>query len=128
MRYTFLRDNFYLDFLPLMTGEDGALRLDFEDEVIAGACVGDSVSNPANECLACLPSLSTSAFSARARGVACNDDGSGITDDLQRYLGGAAVHHDRHTHGGLDGNRHAARRRQLRQRIAAIPGRAHPRR
>jgi NAD(P) transhydrogenase subunit alpha len=25
--------------LELMTGEDGALRLDFEDEVLAGACV-----------------------------------------------------------------------------------------
>jgi uncharacterized protein YbjT (DUF2867 family) len=26
MNYTFLRDNFYLDFLPLLTGEDGVIR------------------------------------------------------------------------------------------------------
>lgn len=26
MRHTFLRDNFYLDFLPLMVGEDGVIR------------------------------------------------------------------------------------------------------
>lgn len=26
MTYTFLRDNFYLDFLPLLTGEDGVIR------------------------------------------------------------------------------------------------------
>jgi uncharacterized protein YbjT (DUF2867 family) len=26
MRHTFLRDNFYLDFLPLMAGEDGVIR------------------------------------------------------------------------------------------------------
>jgi NAD(P)H dehydrogenase (quinone) len=26
MKYTFLRDNFYLDFLPLLTGEDGVIR------------------------------------------------------------------------------------------------------
>jgi uncharacterized protein YbjT (DUF2867 family) len=26
MDYTFLRDNFYLDFLPLLTGEDGVIR------------------------------------------------------------------------------------------------------
>jgi NAD/NADP transhydrogenase alpha subunit len=25
--------------LELMTGEDGSLKLDFDDEVIAGACV-----------------------------------------------------------------------------------------
>jgi NAD(P) transhydrogenase subunit alpha len=28
-----------LSLLELMTGEEGALRLDFEDEVIAGACI-----------------------------------------------------------------------------------------
>jgi NAD(P)H dehydrogenase (quinone) len=26
MKYTFLRDNFYLDFLPLLTGDDGVIR------------------------------------------------------------------------------------------------------
>ncbi len=26
LRHTFLRDNFYLDFLPLMAGEDGVIR------------------------------------------------------------------------------------------------------
>ena len=35
MDYTFLRDNFYLDFLPLLAGEDGVIRGPAGDGVVA---------------------------------------------------------------------------------------------
>jgi uncharacterized protein YbjT (DUF2867 family) len=35
MNYTFLRDNFYLDFLPLLTGEDGVIRGPAGDGVVS---------------------------------------------------------------------------------------------
>ena len=36
MEFTFLRDNFYLDFLPLMTGDDGVIRGPAGDGVFSG--------------------------------------------------------------------------------------------
>lgn len=39
--YTFLRDNFYLDFLPLLTGEDGVIRGPAGDGVMAAVTRGD---------------------------------------------------------------------------------------
>ena len=39
--YTFLRDNFYLDFLPLLTGEDGVIRGPAGDGVMAAVSRGD---------------------------------------------------------------------------------------
>lgn len=39
--YTFLRDNFYLDFLPLMVGEDGVIRGPAGDGVMAAVTRGD---------------------------------------------------------------------------------------
>ncbi|MDQ0799316.1 SDR family oxidoreductase [Arthrobacter sp. SLBN-112] len=36
MDFTFLRDNFYLDFLPLMTGEDGVIRGPAGEGVFSG--------------------------------------------------------------------------------------------
>jgi len=41
MEYTFLRDNFYLDFLPLMTGEDGVIRGPAGDGVFSGVARED---------------------------------------------------------------------------------------
>lgn len=41
MDYTFLRDNFYLDFLPLMTGEDGVIRGPAGDGVFSGVARED---------------------------------------------------------------------------------------
>ncbi|MGN7201551.1 SDR family oxidoreductase [Arthrobacter sp. SAFR-044] len=41
MAYTFLRDNFYLDFLPLMTGDDGVIRGPAGDGVFSGVARED---------------------------------------------------------------------------------------
>lgn len=41
MRHTFLRDNFYLDFLPLMTGDDGVIRGPAGDGRMAGVARAD---------------------------------------------------------------------------------------
>ena len=41
MDYTFLRDNFYLDFLPLLTGEDGVIRGPAGDGVMAAVARAD---------------------------------------------------------------------------------------
>jgi len=41
MEYTFLRDNFYLDFLPLMTGDDGVIRGPAGDGVFSGVARED---------------------------------------------------------------------------------------
>ncbi|MDV8149909.1 SDR family oxidoreductase [Arthrobacter sp. B10-11] len=41
MNYTFLRDNLYLDFLPLMVGEDGVIRGPAGDGVMAAVTRGD---------------------------------------------------------------------------------------
>ena len=41
MDYTFLRDNFYLDFLPLLAGEDGVIRGPAGDGVMAAVTRGD---------------------------------------------------------------------------------------
>ena len=41
MEFTFLRDNFYLDFLPLMTGDDGVIRGPAGDGVFSGVARED---------------------------------------------------------------------------------------
>jgi NAD(P)H dehydrogenase (quinone) len=41
MDYTFLRDNFYLDFLPLLAGEDGVIRGPAGDGVMAAVARDD---------------------------------------------------------------------------------------
>ena len=41
MDYTFLRDNFYLDFLPLLAGEDGVIRGPAGDGVMAAVARAD---------------------------------------------------------------------------------------
>ena len=41
MDYTFLRDNFYLDFLPLLAGEDGIIRGPAGDGVMAAVARAD---------------------------------------------------------------------------------------
>lgn len=41
MAYTFLRDNFYLDFLPLLAGEDGVIRGPAGDGVLAAVARAD---------------------------------------------------------------------------------------
>lgn len=41
MSYTFLRDNFYLDFLPLLAGEDGVIRGPANGGVMAAVTRGD---------------------------------------------------------------------------------------
>lgn len=41
MKYTLLRDNFYLDFLPLLTGEDGVIRGPAGDGVMAAVTRAD---------------------------------------------------------------------------------------
>jgi NAD(P)H dehydrogenase (quinone) len=41
LAHTFLRDNFYLDFLPLMTGEDGVIRGPAGDGRMAGVARAD---------------------------------------------------------------------------------------
>jgi len=41
MGYTFLRDNFYLDFLPLLAGEDGVIRGPAGDGVMAAVARSD---------------------------------------------------------------------------------------
>jgi NAD(P)H dehydrogenase (quinone) len=41
MDYTFLRDNFYLDFLPLLAGEDGVIRGPAGDGVMAAVARSD---------------------------------------------------------------------------------------
>jgi hypothetical protein len=42
-----LRDNFYLDFLPLMVGEDGVIRGPAGDGVMAAVTRGDIANWPA---------------------------------------------------------------------------------
>lgn len=41
MAFTFLRNNFYLDFLPMLTGEDGVIRGPAEDGVMAAVARED---------------------------------------------------------------------------------------
>lgn len=41
LQYTFLRDNFYLDFLPLLAGEDGVIRGPAGDGVFSGVARED---------------------------------------------------------------------------------------
>ena len=41
--------------------------------LIGGVCVADGANNPSNECQACTPSSSTSAYSNKAAASACND-------------------------------------------------------
>ncbi|MGO4191516.1 SDR family oxidoreductase [Arthrobacter sp. YAF17] len=41
MDYTFLRDNFYLDFMPLLAGEDGVIRGPAGDGVVAAVARAD---------------------------------------------------------------------------------------
>lgn len=41
MDYTFLRDNFYLDFLPLLAGEDGVIRGPAGDGIMAAVARAD---------------------------------------------------------------------------------------
>ncbi|RAM37426.1 SDR family oxidoreductase [Arthrobacter globiformis] len=41
MRFTFLRDNFYLDFLPMLAGEDGVIRGPAGDGVMAAVARED---------------------------------------------------------------------------------------
>jgi MYXO-CTERM domain-containing protein len=41
--------------------------------VIDGACVAEGTRNPTNECLACVPSVSTTGWTAVAAGTVCDD-------------------------------------------------------
>ncbi|WP_255769817.1 SDR family oxidoreductase [Pseudarthrobacter sulfonivorans] len=41
MTYTFLRDNFYMDFLPLLAGEDGVIRGPAGNGVVSAVCRED---------------------------------------------------------------------------------------
>lgn len=56
---------------------DNALQAD--SCLIGGACVGGSALNPANQCQACNPSASTSAYTNVMNGTAC-DDGAFCTE------------------------------------------------
>ncbi len=56
--------------------------------LISGACIAESAASPSAECMQCNPALSTTAYTAKAKGVACTDDGSSITDD---YCDGAGL-------------------------------------
>ncbi|MBT9554954.1 MAG: hypothetical protein IV100_02945 [Myxococcales bacterium] len=57
--------------------------------VIAGACVDEGEDDPTTTCRACLPALSTSAFSARPDGTSCSADDVACTVDT--CSGGACV-------------------------------------
>lgn len=48
MDYTFLRDNFYLDFLPLLAGEDGVIRGPAGDGVMAAVARADIARSALN--------------------------------------------------------------------------------
>jgi cysteine-rich repeat protein len=59
--------------------------------LVAGACVADRDLDPANPCQECHPTLATDAYSPRAAGVSCPDDGLGHTLDVCDAAG-ACVH------------------------------------
>jgi MYXO-CTERM domain-containing protein len=49
--------------------------------LIGGACVAESTADPSNACMACVPSTSTSAYSATAAGSSCDDGAFCTVDD-----------------------------------------------
>jgi uncharacterized repeat protein (TIGR01451 family) len=49
--------------------------------LIDGACIATGGTDPANDCQECNPALATIAYSAKAKGVACADDGDDRTAD-----------------------------------------------
>ena len=49
--------------------------------LIAGACQTDGMTNPANDCEACITIITTDAWSPKAEGTACADDGNDCTAD-----------------------------------------------
>ncbi|MGC4121613.1 MAG: Ig-like domain repeat protein [Myxococcales bacterium] len=50
--------------------------------LVDGACIGAGATDPQSECQACDPALSTAAYTAKARGVDCSDDGNANTIDV----------------------------------------------
>jgi hypothetical protein len=49
---------------------------------IKGACIPAGTQNPANQCQVCLPSISTSDWSAKAAGTSCNDGNACTKGDV----------------------------------------------
>jgi MYXO-CTERM domain-containing protein len=58
--------------------------------LLNGACVAEGTTDPALECQACVPAQSTTAFTAKPRGVACTDDGQANTLDTCDGAGACA--------------------------------------
>lgn len=50
--------------------------------LIDGTCIDEGADDPQNECKACLPDLSDSAYSNKAEGLACTDDELAYTRDI----------------------------------------------
>lgn len=53
----------------------------FQGCLIAGACEAAGALEPSNDCRECNPALSTGAYSPRAKGATCGDDGDPATVD-----------------------------------------------
>jgi outer membrane protein OmpA-like peptidoglycan-associated protein len=63
----------------------------FRGCLVDDACVPEGTNDPKSECQYCDPALSTTAFTPRAKGVACTDDGDPDTTDACDGAG-ACVH------------------------------------
>lgn len=50
--------------------------------LIGGACVATGAFEPMNDCMECAPATATDAYTARAQGVTCADDGLAYTMDV----------------------------------------------
>lgn len=66
MAFTFLRNNFYLDFLPTLAGEDGVIRGPARDGVMA-AVAREDIARSAVAVLGILPCMPGSRTTSRAR-------------------------------------------------------------
>jgi hypothetical protein len=58
--------------------------------LIDGACAAAGATDPGNDCQECNPALATAAYSAKAKGVSCADDGDERTADVCDGAGACA--------------------------------------
>ena len=55
--------------------------------LISGACVAADVTDPTNDCLACVPTASTTVYSPAASGLTCDDGAFCTVDDVCNGMG-----------------------------------------
>lgn len=62
----------------------------FQGCLVGGACVASGTTDPDDSCRECNPALATNAYSPRARGIVCADDGDSSTRDICNGAGTCA--------------------------------------